>query len=109
LAGRPDHVLSTVEADAEALVADGLSSTTVRVRLIDINGDPVPTSSASFRVEPTTGGPVIATVGPAVSLGGGEYELTLTATDQPGTQSYRITAEFSIFWTVQLYPELELR
>ena len=51
LAGVPDHYRSRVHPATQALVADGLSSTTVTVELVDADGVPLTSGGALLTIK----------------------------------------------------------
>jgi len=107
LAGHPDHLLSTVVPEAEALPADGLTRTTVRVMLRDV--DDVPIVDGSSVVDVTTeNGTSLTQIGPVIPDGNGGYSFDVIAGTQPGTERYIITADNGVE-RATLYPYLELR
>ena len=104
LAGRPDHVLSEVSTDASALPADGVTSTTVTVQLVDVDGAPLTSGGATLSVQGTG----LVTVGAVTDHGDGTYDLQVTAGTVAGTESLTLTADDGST-AVQLYPALDLR
>lgn len=103
--GVPDHIHSSVEPAAERLVADGVTSTQVTVRLADIDAEPLTRGGQVLEVVPTSPGPPVALVGPIVDNGDGTHTFSLTATTNPGSGSWRVEVTQGNK-TVWLYPEL---
>ena len=106
-AGRPDGILSTVEA-VDSLPADGVTEREVRVRLVDIDGHPLDHGGADVQVTTLDGLPPLSEIGPVVDRGDGTYSFSLRAGKQVGTGRLVITAEDALV-RATLYPYLELR
>jgi len=106
-AGRPDGILSSVEA-VDALPADGLTKRTVTVHLVDIEGVPLTHGGADVRVAGADGARLHASVGPVSDLGDGRYRFTLTSTTRVGTDRLVIQAADDLL-DATLYPFLEVR
>ena len=86
-----DEYETTVEPTATALVADGRSSSIVKLRLRNIGGDDlIPAFATDVQVEQIAG-PMIATLGEPGAHGVNRFGFKLTATELPGTATYRIT------------------
>ncbi len=77
--GFADQLLSEVALPADALPADGLSSTLVTVRLVDIDGTPLTAGGATLAVTGPDGAALLGTVGPLADLGDGSYTFAYTA------------------------------
>lgn len=108
LSGRPDHVLSEVASDAARLPADGLTTTDVTVRLVDVDGVPLSTGGATLSLAPLTpASGSLVTASPITDNGDGTYTFALTAGTTIGTAELLITADDGIS-PVQLYPPLKL-
>jgi uncharacterized Ntn-hydrolase superfamily protein len=107
LAGRPDHVLSTVDAGALRLPADGLTSTPVTVRLVDVDGAPLSTGGATVTVATADGSTPFATPSAVVDNGDGSYTFTLTAGVAAGSDSFVIQADDGTV-TATLFPHLDV-
>ena len=108
LQGRPDQILSVVDPQADALVADGKSSTEVEIRLIDVDGVPLTTGGAQFTVGLISPGTAVSVPGPLIDHGNGTYTLTLTATTTPGLDTWRIQAADAV-GPVILQPDVTIR
>ena len=108
LQGRPDQVLSQVEALADALVADGKSSTRVDVRLVDVEGVPLKSGGMLVEVDLLSGGPAVTVPGPVIDNGDGTYSFTLSATTTPGEDLWRVRVTDTV-GTVVLQPDVSLR
>ena len=103
LAGKPDHILSTVVADAERLPADGQTTTTVTVALADVDGVPVGSGGAAFGFA----GSGLVTVGAITDNGNGMYSFPVTAGLGVGTEELVVTVDAGS-GPVELYPPLTL-
>lgn len=93
---RPDAVRSVVTLDPAALAPDGVSSATMRVELLDLDGAPIGVPLESFAVEHAAQSDAVTTIGVPVDQGGGVHELTLTAGTTPGLDVFRVTADDGI-------------
>lgn len=107
LAGRPDQLLTQVQAEAQQLPANGTAETRVLVRLIGLNGLPLLTGGQTVTIEPAHIGPDPATPGPAIDRGDGTHEFTLRTTTQPGTGTWHIRVDDGQ-GQVLLWPPLNL-
>ena len=105
--GVPDHIHSRVEPAAARLVADGVTSTEVLVRLADIDAQALTAGGQALTVVPTSPGPPVAIAGPVVDNGDGTHTFALTATTNSGTGSWRVEVTQGNT-TVWLYPELSI-
>lgn len=90
LAGIPDHYLSLVAADAQSLVADGLSTAHVTVQLVDLEGVSIPHGGAKLTVKQVNEGPATARPGPVTDHGNGTYTFDLLATTNPGRGAWEV-------------------
>lgn len=108
LQGRPDQILSVVDPQADALVADGKSSTQVEIRLIDVEGVPLTTGGAQIDVSLISPGTAASVPGPVVDHGNGTYSFTLTATTSPGLDTWRLRATDAA-GPVVLQPDVQMR
>ena len=106
--GRPDQVLSRVHADAASLVADGHTSTSVKVRLFDVDGNPIAHGGHTLTLTNLSGVPAITTPSAIVDYGDGSYGFDITAGTLSGKDVWRIVANDGI-GNVTLYPDLDLR
>lgn len=107
LAAVPDHYQSRVNAATQALVADGLSSTTVTVELVDVDGVPLTSGGALLSIKKIapTGKPT-AKAGAVTDHGDGRYSFELVATMLPGRGAWEITVDSGSAKTVRLQPPL---
>lgn len=106
--GKPDHLLSTVEAAAPRLVADGASTTEVQLRLVDLEGAPLTSGGQTLIIQDVSpGGVPVALAGAGLDHGDGTHSFRLTATTQPGLGRFRIVVRQGNL-DVQLHPELEI-
>jgi hypothetical protein len=120
LAGRPDHVLSEALPSAHSLPADGITTTTVTVRLVDVDGVPLARGGAEVRVRAVQGTAsdegaaaggdfaALAVAGPVVDHDDGTYSFELRAGTRPGTARFVVTADDGAV-TATLFPFLEVR
>jgi len=106
-AGVPDHVLSTVSAGAQALLADGEQSTLVRVKLVDLEGVPLAQGGAALAISIGGSAPGLLSAGPVSDLGDGSYEFELEAGTQLGSALVAIAVDDGS-GPVQLHPPLAL-
>jgi hypothetical protein len=104
LAGRPDHILSTVSAGAAALPADGIAQTTVTVQLVDVEGVPLSSGGATLTVTPAAG---LVSVGAVSDHGDGSYSFEVTAGAVAGDESLAILADDGVV-AATLHPPLAL-
>ena len=105
--GRPDAILSTVSS-VQSLPADGRTTRTVVVRLVDVDGVPLITGGATVDVTTANGVPALLTTGPVTDHGDGSYSFDLAAGTQVGTDTFVITADDGKK-LVTLYPFLSVR
>ena len=105
LVGRPDHLLSTASAPSTRLPADGVTRTTVTVRLVDVDGGPLTSGGATVAVDSVND--TSATAGPVTDHGDGTYSFPVTAGIVPGDARFVITAADGVV-TATLFPYLEL-
>ena len=107
LTGRPDGILSRVEA-AQSMPADGTTVRTVTVRLVDVHGVPLSTGGALVEVATVDGSDPLATPGPVTDHGDGTYSFELAAATETGTDRFVITADDGVE-RATLYPYLDVR
>lgn len=107
LQGRPDAILSEVAPKDQRLPADGLSTTLVTVRMVDVEGVPLVTGGATVTLEPRHEGADPAVPGPVTDHGDGTYTFELTSTGTPGTGEWGIRVDDGIK-PVLLWPPLSL-
>jgi hypothetical protein len=107
MAGHPDHLKSSAAPQATKLVADGVTSTELLVRLVDLEGQPIVHGGATVTAVTEQGNHPFALPGPAVDHGDGTYTLTFTAGSKAGTDQFLIRADDG-FEVATLYPLLEL-
>jgi N-acetylneuraminic acid mutarotase len=77
--GTPSYVTSTVTASPDSIAADGGSSTTISVRLVDGSNVPLTTSGGAVSIKATLG-----SVGAVTDHGDGTYTATMTSPTQTG-------------------------
>ena len=109
LSGRPDAILSTVDAGADSMPADGVTTTPVSLRLIDLDGVPLTGGGAKLVLKNLSGQPDATVPGPVTDHGDGSYSFDLTAGTTPGTDVWRILVDDQQGKWVRLYPPLTLR
>lgn len=90
LSDKADHVLSRVELDRAALVADGLSTAAVRVQLRDVDDQPLSAGGHKFELRWIGEGSPTAIPGRAKDLGGGAYSFPLRATMTSGRGAWQV-------------------
>jgi hypothetical protein len=90
MVGLPDHYLSKVQVDRELLVADGKSSASVRIQLVDVDGNPLAVGGDQVTVRQVSPGPATAIPGPVTDNGDGTYSLDLVATTTPGRGAFQV-------------------
>jgi len=105
LSGVPDHILSEVHSGASRLVADGVTSTRVDVRLVDLDGVPLDHGGQTLEIVALGAGPPPATVGPVSDHGDGTHSFDVTATTDPGSGRWRIVVHAGER-RVTLHPDL---
>jgi uncharacterized Ntn-hydrolase superfamily protein len=89
---RPHPGLSRVEPQATALVADGRSSTFVRIRPINIDGVPLsPVVVGGVELALESAGPAPASMGPIGWHGAETFGFVMTAGDQAGQGTWSVT------------------
>ncbi len=108
LRGTADHLLTTVEASVNSIVADGVSQMQIEVELRDIDGNPVLANPASLTIVPDGPAVPIVSVGTATDLGQGRYSFPVTAGLVPGVQKLAITVVHATK-NVRLWPDLEIQ
>jgi adhesin/invasin len=88
VAGPADTETSTVEASPTTVTADGASTLTVTVRLLDTNGNPLTTSGGAVVIATDAG-----TLGTTTDLGDGSYTAVFTAATTVGTATLGFTLD----------------
>lgn len=86
VAGAADATTSTIEASPTQLTADGAATSTVTVRLLDENGNPLTSSGGVVVISADLG-----SIGTTVNNGNGTYSATLTAGTVAGTANLTFT------------------
>jgi len=92
--GRPDAVGSAAVLGSRRIPADGLTQTTLRITLRDWQGSSA--SAGSLSVEHAEDSAGLSTIGPVTDLGGGVFEVQITAGSAPGTDRFVVTADDGI-------------
>jgi len=106
-AGRPDGLHSRAES-VDSLPADGRTERTVRVRLADLEGEPLPQGGATLTVASADGTPLHTVPGPVSDHGDGTYSFVLRAGTTSGLDRLALRAEDGLV-AATLYPYPELR
>jgi hypothetical protein len=101
--GRPDHLKSEQSIASKVLPADGVSTTSLRIRLRDWQGSAVPLEGASIQVTPEGGDQGVVAIGSVVDEGLGIYSIPLTSKLALGKQALRVVVDDGIS-KVTLYP-----
>lgn len=104
-AALPDHVLTEVEASAPRLPADGLTTSTVTVRLVNLEGVALTSGGQGLSIENL--GPAQVAIGSPLDLGDGTHRFEVTAGPDVGQARLRIVVSEGNA-QVQLVPDLEL-
>jgi len=91
--GRPDAVQSIVTLDPPVLPADGVSNSTMTIELRDWRGDPIDVAIDSLAIQHAPDSDGLASIGVVTDLGGGRFEVELTAGPASGTDRFRIVAD----------------
>jgi hypothetical protein len=105
--GRPDGITSVVQVPDQELPANGLSSTNVVVRLVDLDGVPLTTGGASVTIETRHSGTDPALPGAVTDHGDGSYSFDLVATTTPGDGEWGVRVDDGIK-PVLLWPPITL-
>lgn len=108
MAGVPDHYTSEVSVDRQSLVADGLSTARVTIRLKDLDGVPLTQGGALITLKRQNPLPRKAIVGPVTDHGDGTYSVDLTATTHPGLGQWRVELDLGGPRSIHLSPSLVL-
>ena len=106
--GRADGIHSRVEA-VQSLPADGVTQSTVLVRLADVDGIPLTSGGAVVDVSTVDGEPSLVSIGAVTDHGDGTYSFPLTAGVQEGTDELAIRVDDGSPKVVTLYPYLTVR
>lgn len=91
--GRPDAVHSISSTSVSGFLADGNGQATVSFTVRDWQDSPVIDEDLVITVAHDETGDQTTTIGPVMSLGNGDYEFTVTGSDQVGVDTYRITVD----------------
>ena len=103
--GKPDHLLTTVEAGSDRLVANGMDHTDVVVRLFDLENELIDHGGQQLVLTYTGSDPPAAVAGPVIDVGDGTHLFEVTATTDPGQASWRIEVVQGAR-SIQLHPAL---
>ncbi len=93
LEDRPDANASTVAFDPELIPANGVATTTMTITLRDWRHKPVGVPIPSLTVEHAPGSAGRSTIGAVTDIGGGVFEVTLTAGTAAGVDRFRVVAD----------------
>lgn len=96
LVGRPDAVQSVVSFEPAKLVADGSSTGTMRIELLDWQQLPITVPIRSVSVEHAEDSAGSTTIGAISDLGGGVIEVALTAGDVHGEDRFVVVVDDGI-------------
>jgi hypothetical protein len=105
--GRPDGIRSRACA-VDSLPADGVTVRTVRVELVDLEGQALAHGGAELEVGSVDGAPLHARLGPLVDHGDGTYTFELLAGKTSGVDRLVIRARDELV-RATLFPYLEVR
>jgi hypothetical protein len=108
LLGRPDHILTRVNAGAQSLVADGTTATQVIVELHDVDGNRITHGGHTLTLTNLSGVSAVTTPSAIVDRGDGSYSFDLKAGAVAGQDRWRIVVNDGV-GNVTLYPELNMR
>lgn len=108
LVGRPDGVQSVVTVDQPTLPPDGEATAMLDITVLDWQGNPidVPLADISVSRHDTSAG--VTTLGQIIDLGGGQYQMEVTARMREGTDRYVFVVDDGIR-PVTLTPLPEIR
>ena len=104
--GRPDHVKTEVSQTMPRLRADGVSRSSVTVRLRDIDGNAI-TTGLPISVNAKSGQGNIVTVEDLVDNGDGTFTFDFQATQMTGAAEYVVVVDDGVR-PVEMYPPLRL-
>jgi len=93
LVGRPDAVQSLVDFSPAAVIADGASTVTMTISLLDWQLDPISVDIESVVVEHAPGSPGGSQIGQVVDEGAGVYSVEITSPETQGEEAYQVTVD----------------
>jgi hypothetical protein len=102
-----DQLRTEVITDRSELVADGLSTTTVTVRLVDRFGQPLASGGQTLTVSPMHPGAAPAMASPVVDHGDGTHSFQLQATAAAGDGEWHLRVDDGVR-EVTLWPALTM-
>lgn len=105
--GRPDHVLTEVTQTMPRLRADGVTRSSVTVRLRDVDGNAITSGGHAIGVNAKSGMGNIVTVEDVTDNGDGTYTFDFQATQMTGEAEYVVVIDDGIR-PVEMYPSLQL-
>jgi hypothetical protein len=107
LAGHPDQLLSTAAA-GPSLVADGVTTRSAVITLVDVDGNKITHGGATITVTPAPGTTAGASPGTPAYVGGGKYEIPFTAGTAAGIDQFALQVDDGSV-VVTLYPYLTVK
>lgn len=107
LIGRPDHVRTEITQTMPRLRADGVTRSSVTVRLKDIDGNALTTGGHGIGVNAKSGMGNIVTVEDIVDHGDGTYTFDFAATQMTGEAEFAVVIDDGIR-PVEMYPPLKV-
>jgi len=107
LVGRPDAVVSAAVLDADRLVGDGTSQTSITVSLRDFDQSPI-TTPVQLDVTHAPGSAGVSIIGTPIDLGSGVFQVPITAGSGSGIDVFQIDADDGI-GKVRLMPSPSVR
>ncbi|MFT7481036.1 MAG: hypothetical protein ACI80N_004354, partial [Gammaproteobacteria bacterium] len=105
--GEVDELLTEVSPTSSRLVADGVTTVDVRVRLRDIDGNPLALGGQTLELR-GIGGAQPATLQGIVDHGDGSHTITMRAGIQTGRGVWRVLVDTGAARQVVLHPPLTL-
>ncbi|MHC5006248.1 MAG: invasin domain 3-containing protein, partial [Planctomycetota bacterium] len=91
LVGHPDAVQSTVSFEPEFIPPNGVSTTLMRIELLDWQGLPATDPITGFGVQHAPDSDGLSTIGGINDNGDGTYDLVLTAGPAPGIDRFLLS------------------
>jgi hypothetical protein len=91
LVGHPDAVQSQVTFEPDFIPPNGVSTTLMRIELLDWQGLPATDPLTGFDVQHAPDSDGLSTIGGINDNGDGTYDLTLTAGTAPGTDRFLLS------------------
>lgn len=108
MAGRPDQVQSRLSLEPQQIPADGSSQAQIEIQLRDLEGGPVSNpASLAITAQHLSGGTPVSVPGAVVDLGGGRFQIPLTAGTSGGIDTWRVWVDDGVA-PVALQPDAVL-